>query len=124
MPETAVHKDTGPVFPQHQIRMSWQTGRIQPIAKPSTPQSSPHNQFRLRVFRPYSRHILMPLLRGEFIHEANGVFAKVQIISECISPSNVFCTDPQERFLAVTSGNAYENRKKNPMKWGIFELST
>ena len=32
------------------------------------PQTTPHNHLRLRVFRPYRRHIRMPLLRREFIH--------------------------------------------------------
>lgn len=69
VPKASIHKDAGPVLPQHQIRMPWQLRRIMPITKSPAPQPSPHNPFRLRILRSDSRHNLISLLRSEFAHK-------------------------------------------------------
>ena len=71
--ETAIHKDTRPILPQHQVRMSWQALMVQPIPESPTPQPTPHNHLRLRVLRPNSCHVGMSLLRSEFVHNQNPV---------------------------------------------------
>jgi hypothetical protein len=68
MPEASVHKDTRPILPKHQVRMSWQALMIQSIPESPFPQPTPHNHLRLRVLRPNSRHVIMTLLRGKTIH--------------------------------------------------------
>ena len=61
MPEAPIHENARPIFLQHQIRMTWQPRRIQPISESPAPQSLAHNHFRLRILRMDRRHILMPL---------------------------------------------------------------
>ena len=68
MPEAPIHEDASPIFPQHQVRMSRQSPMVQPIAETPTPQPPPHNHFRLRILRFDSRHILVPLLGREVVH--------------------------------------------------------
>ena len=75
MPEAAVHKDACPVLPQHQVRVSWQIWRIQPISEPPPPQPPTHNHLRLRTLRVYRRHIRVPLLWREFIHNDSTFFS-------------------------------------------------
>ena len=62
MPETSIHKDARPVFPQHQVRMSRQSLMIQSESESSTPQSTTHYHLRLRILRLDSRHVSVPLL--------------------------------------------------------------
>lgn len=66
--ETAIHEDTRPILPKHQVRMSRQPLMVQPIPESPTPQPFTHNHFRLRVLRPNSCHVIVPLLCREFIH--------------------------------------------------------
>ena len=68
MPEAAVHENARSVFPQYQVWMSWQPLMIEPVSESPTPQSLAHNHFRLRILRPDRRHVVVPLLRREFIH--------------------------------------------------------
>ena len=60
--ETAIHKDTRPILPKHQVWMSWQPLMVQPIPESPFPQPTPHNHLRLRVLRLDRRHVGMPLL--------------------------------------------------------------
>ena len=62
MPETPIHKDARPVFPQHQIRMSRQPFVVQSESEASTPQSTTHYHLRLRILRLDSRHVFVALL--------------------------------------------------------------
>ena len=57
MPEAPIHKDARPVFPQHQVRMSWQPLMVQPVSESPLPQATSHNDLRLRILRVDSRHI-------------------------------------------------------------------
>ena len=68
VPKASVNKNARSIFPQHQIRMSWQLWRIKPLSESSLPQSSAHNHLRLRVLPTNCRHILVPLFCREFIH--------------------------------------------------------
>ena len=68
MPKATIDKDARPVFPQHQVWMTRQPFVVQPVTESSLPQPTTHNHLWLRIFRTNGRHILMPLLWGEFIH--------------------------------------------------------
>ena len=70
VPETPVHENARPVFPQHQVRMPRQSFVVQPIAESPTPQPTPHNPLRLRVLRPNRCHRRVSLFRREFIHKS------------------------------------------------------
>ena len=71
MPKTAIHKDARTIFAQHQVGMTRQTRRIESIAKPSTPQPSPDDEFRLRVATTDGGHRGMTLLFGQNVHLEN-----------------------------------------------------
>ena len=47
--KTAVHEDDRPILPEYKIRMPGKPWIIQPIAKPTTKQKLPYQQFRLRI---------------------------------------------------------------------------
>ena len=64
VPEAAVHEYARSVFPQHQVRMSWQPFVVQPVSESPLPQPPPHNPFRLRVLGTNRRHVLMDLFCG------------------------------------------------------------
>lgn len=49
MPETSIHEHARPILSQYHIRLPWQSGMINPIANPTTPQESSDNHFRLCV---------------------------------------------------------------------------
>ena len=68
MPEASVYKDARPVLLQYKVRMSRQPLVIQSVSEPAFPKPSSHNQLRLRVFRPYCRHIIMTLLSSKSVH--------------------------------------------------------
>ena len=68
MPEASIHKDTRPVFPQHQVRMPRQPLMVQSVTESPTPQPTTHNHLRLCILRPNRYHVPMALLWGEFIH--------------------------------------------------------
>ena len=75
VPKAPVHENARPVLPQHQIRMPRQPLVIQPISEPSFPQPTPHHHLRLRILRPNRRHIGVPLLGSDFVHDAKiGLF--------------------------------------------------
>ena len=74
MPKTSIHKDTSPVFSQHQIRMSRQSRRIKPISESPTPKPFPHNHLWLRILSSNRRHILVPLFCGELVHVSLFLF--------------------------------------------------
>ena len=71
MPEAAIHKDARAIFAQHQVGMARQTGRIESVAKSSTPQPSPDDEFRLRVATTDGGHRGMTLLFGQNVHLEN-----------------------------------------------------
>ena len=71
MPEAAIHKDARAIFAQHQVGMARQTRRIESVAKPSTPQPSPDDEFRLRVATTDGGHRGMTLLFGQNVHLEN-----------------------------------------------------
>ena len=69
MPETTVYKDASSVFTQNDIRMSRQTFMVQSVSESTFPQPLAHNQLQLRVLIVNRRHVLMPLLWSEVVHE-------------------------------------------------------
>ena len=68
MPEAAVHENTSPVLPHHDVRLSWQSWMIQPIAEPMSPQPFAHHHFRLRILAVNGSHVGVALLCGLTIH--------------------------------------------------------
>ena len=101
LPETAIHKDTRPILPKHQVRMSWQPLMVQPIPESPTPQPTPHNHLRLRVLRPNSCHVIMTLLCREFIHISSAswpqsytFFLKRLKKEEKRDEKTIFCDTP------------------------------
>ena len=81
MPEASIYKYARPVLLQYKVRMSRQPFVIQSVSESTFPQPSSHNQLRLRVFRPYCRHIIMTLLCCKTIHNYFGfLYAKVILI--------------------------------------------
>lgn len=68
MPETSIHKYARPVFPQHKVRMSWQSSVIQSVSESPFPQPSSHGHLRSCILRPYSRHVPMSLFGREGVH--------------------------------------------------------
>ena len=69
MPETPIHKDTRPVLPHHDVWLSRQPRMVQPVAEPLSPQPFPDHHLRLRVLAVDGRHIRMPLLLREWVHD-------------------------------------------------------
>ena len=68
MPEAAVYEDASAIFPENQVRMSWQSFVVQTITESPLPQALSHNKFRLRVLRTDRSHILVPLLWRKSVH--------------------------------------------------------
>lgn len=68
MPEAPVHEDARPVFPHHDVGLSWQSRMIQPVPEAMSPQPFAHHHFRFRVLAVDGCHVRVPLLRGEFVH--------------------------------------------------------
>ena len=68
VPKAAVYEDACPVFPQHKVRMPWQTFVIQPVSESPAPQALSHNKFRLRVLRPDFAHGFAAFFWRDGIH--------------------------------------------------------
>lgn len=68
VPETAIHKDTRSVHPQHHIWAAWQPRVVQPVPETMPPQVFAHNHLRLGVFAVYCCHVVMSLLRSLAVH--------------------------------------------------------
>jgi hypothetical protein len=68
MPEATIDKHASAVFAQHNIGMSRQPWIVQPVSESLTPQVFAHKNFRLRIRRANSSHILMPLLWSQSVH--------------------------------------------------------
>ena len=69
MPETAVDKDTGAVFPQHNVWTSRQTRMVQAVSESVSKQILPDYHFRLGVGRMNGSHVFVPLVFGEDVHD-------------------------------------------------------
>jgi len=69
MPEAPIHKDTRPVLPHHDVWLSRQPRMVQPVAESLSPQPFPDHHLRLRVLAVDGRHIRMPLLLREWVHD-------------------------------------------------------
>ena len=76
MPEAPVHEDARPILPQHQVRVSWQPPMVQPVAKATSSKPPPNYHLRLRVPRPYGRHVGMPLFCSESVHNCKNTKKK------------------------------------------------
>jgi len=64
VPEASVHKNTGTIFPQHDVRLARQPGVIEPIPESPTPQKFPDKNLRFGIPAPYCRHIVVALFYG------------------------------------------------------------
>lgn len=67
MPEATIDENTCAVFPQDNIRFSWQPRMIQPITESIVPQIFAHNNLRLGVLPMDGRHAMMPLFWSQRI---------------------------------------------------------
>ena len=61
MPEAAVHEDTRPVLPHHDVWLARQARIVPPVAKPIPPQPLSHHHFRLRVLAVDGSHVSVAL---------------------------------------------------------------
>lgn len=61
MPETSIYENAGPIFPQYNIRFSWQTRMVQPVPETIVPQIFTHNNLRLGILSMYGCHAMMSL---------------------------------------------------------------
>lgn len=68
VPEAPVDKDAGAIFAEDDVGFSRQTFTVDAIAKSFAPQPFAHDDFRLRVFRPDCRHVVVTLLGRENVH--------------------------------------------------------
>ena len=73
MPEASVDEDASPVFSQYQVWMPRQAFMIQAISEATPPQPFAHNHFWLRILIVNRRHVFMPLLWSEVVHNHIGV---------------------------------------------------
>lgn len=62
MPEAAIDKDTGAVFPHHDIGVPGQSLMIEPVPEPSCKEIFPHNEFGPGVLGMDGRHIVVASL--------------------------------------------------------------
>ena len=74
MPETAVDKDAGAVFPQHNVRTSRQTRMVQTVSESVSKQILPDYHFRLGIGRMNGSHVFVPLVFGEDVHDSVVIF--------------------------------------------------
>ncbi len=72
MPEATIHKDTGAVFSQHNVGMTRQPTKIDPISKSLAPQVMSHKDFRPRTIRSYRSHDSCSLFLGKVVHRIIG----------------------------------------------------
>ena len=68
MPETAVDKDGGTVFPHHDVGLPWNTFHVEAVAIAMPPQPLPHLELRLGVATADARHHVVTLFRSEDVH--------------------------------------------------------
>ena len=68
MPKATIDENDSAVFAQDNVGMTWQTWVVEPIAKPSAEQESPHQYLRFSVLPSYRSHTAMALLLGQFVH--------------------------------------------------------
>ena len=80
VPETAVHEDGGPVFPQDDVRMSGQAGTVDPVSVAAAEKKPPDKEFRFGIPSPDPRHASAALLLGHFVHG-------VSFIRDCCTSS-------------------------------------
>ena len=86
VPEATIHEDARPVLPHHDIRMPRQSSMIQPVSEPPLPEPPAHNHLRLRILTTDRSHVLMPLCRGELVHQCSS--ALVLFLRK--NPQNLF----------------------------------
>lgn len=67
VPEASVHKNTGAIFPQHDVRLARQPRMIEPIPESPTPQKFPDKNLRFGIPAPYCRHIVVALFYGQTV---------------------------------------------------------
>ena len=89
MPEAPIHKDARPIFPHYDIRLSRQPRMVQPVAEPLSPQPFSDYHLRLRVLAVDGRHIRMPLLLREWVHDQFLLSFNSQLSTLSSSPTNL-----------------------------------
>ena len=68
VPETAIDEDACTVFSHDKVGVSRQSFMVKPVSEPLGEEVFPDDDFRLGVFRPDSRHHLVPFFLVENIH--------------------------------------------------------
>ena len=62
MPKTTVDKDGGAVPRQNNVRLTWQVGPVQTVAKSKLVETFPDDHFRVGVAGSNPRHVPTPML--------------------------------------------------------------